>query len=82
MSIPHHQGAAPQLELNRVSWRKNLLLNRIALLTAWSRCFPRHDMLNLHLIGSSTIPAGWDAEAEAWRKAARDYHADRKASRR
>ena len=59
-------------------WRRTLLLNRIALLTAWRRHFPRHDVLNLRLIEHD--PPGWDAEA--WRKTARAYHADRKRSAR
>ena len=55
------------------SWRKTILLNRSALLTAWCRYFPQHDFATLRLIRS---PLDWDDEA--WARAARSYHADRK----
>jgi hypothetical protein len=55
------------------SWRKTVLLNRSALLSAWPRHFPRHDFATLRLIRS---PLEWDEQA--WARAARAYHADRK----
>jgi hypothetical protein len=57
------------------SWRKAVLLNRAALLAAWPQHFPRHDLMTLRLIRS---PLDWDEEA--WARAARAYHEDRKRS--
>ena len=55
------------------AWRKCLLLNRSALLTAWPRYFPKHDLMTLRLIRS---PLDWDEEA--WARAAREYHRERR----
>jgi hypothetical protein len=52
-----------------ISWRKALLLNRSALLSAWPRHFPQHDFLTLRRIRP------WPEE---WRESARQYHKDRK----
>jgi hypothetical protein len=57
------------------AWRKAVLLNRSALLATWSRYFPRHDFATLRLTRS---PLDWDDEA--WARAARAYHEDRKRS--
>jgi hypothetical protein len=59
------------------SWRKCLLLNRSVLLAVWPLTFPKHDFQTLRLIRS---PLDWDEEA--WARAARAYHADRKSGRR
>jgi hypothetical protein len=59
------------------AWRKCLLLNRSALLSAWPRHFPRHDLMTLRLIRS---PLDWDEEA--WARAARRYYEERKRNMR
>jgi hypothetical protein len=56
-----------------VSWRKLVLLNRSALLSAWPRHFPNHSFADLRLIRS---PLDWDEKA--WAESARRYHADRR----
>jgi hypothetical protein len=56
-----------------VSWRKLVLLNRSALLSAWPQHFPNHSFADLRLIRS---PLDWDEEA--WARAARAYHEERK----
>jgi hypothetical protein len=61
--------------MSSASWRKTILLNRSALLSAWPQHFPRHDLMTLRLI---RLPLGWDEEA--WARAARAYHEDRKRS--
>jgi hypothetical protein len=58
-----------------VSWRKLVLLNRSALLSAWPRHFPNHSFADLRLIRS---PLDWDEKA--WADSARRYHEDRKRS--
>jgi hypothetical protein len=58
------------------AWRKCLLLNRSALLSAWPRHFPQHDFMSLRLVQAEPITP-W-ANEEAWARAARAYHADRK----
>jgi hypothetical protein len=58
-----------------ISWRKIILLNRSALLSAWPWHFPRHDFGTLRLSLPPIVP--WPNE-EAWRQAARAYHEDRK----
>jgi hypothetical protein len=78
--------AHPEMTMMRysssASWRKCLLLNRSALLSAWARYFPRHDFATLHLIRSSPDPIiPWPNE-EAWSRAARAYHEERKRSMR
>jgi hypothetical protein len=61
-----------------VSWRKILLLNRSALLSAWPRHFPRHDFTTLRLVRSWPDPiTPWPNE-EAWAESAREYHKNRK----
>jgi hypothetical protein len=57
-----------------VSWRKAILLNRSALLSAWPRHFPRHSFADLRLIN----PADAYWAGESWSRAAQSYHADRK----
>lgn len=61
---------------NEVFWRRQLLLRRGALETQWHQLFPRHEFATLRLIRS---PLDWDEEA--WARAARAYHADRKKGR-
>ena len=61
------------------SWRKCLLLNRGALLSAWPRHFPRHDFVTLRLVQAAPI-IPWPNE-EAWAESARRYHEDRKRNR-
>jgi hypothetical protein len=64
------------------SWRKCLLLNRSALISAFGRAFPVHDFQTLRLIRSSwqtfqlESSPHWDGES--WKRAARAYHEDRK----
>jgi hypothetical protein len=58
------------------AWRKCLLLNRSALLSAWPRLFPQHDFMSLRLVQAEPI-ISWENE-EAWRRAAREYHRERK----
>jgi hypothetical protein len=58
--------------------RKAILLNRSALLSAWPRYFPQHSFSDLRLIGSQAAPIiPWPNE-EAWARAARAYHQDRR----
>jgi hypothetical protein len=62
---------------NSVSWRKVILLNRSALLSAWPRHFPQHSFYDLHLIAPiDRANSYWDGES--WKRAAEAYHADRK----
>jgi hypothetical protein len=66
--------------MSSASWRKCLLLNRSALLSAWLRHFPRHDFHTLRLSRSlNRADSYW--EGEDWKRAARAYHAERKAAR-
>jgi hypothetical protein len=58
------------------SWRKAILLNRSALLSAWPRHFPHHNFSDLRLISPNPADSYWDGES--WRRAARSYHVDRK----
>jgi hypothetical protein len=44
--------------MTSASWRKCLLLNRSALLSAWPRHFPRHDFATLRLVQAEPIIAG------------------------
>ena len=60
-----------------VSWRKTVLLNRSVLLATWGGYFPQHDFATLRLIRS---PLDWDEEA--WARAAREYHRERKQTER
>jgi hypothetical protein len=53
--------------------RKRLLDRRIALEEHWHALFPQHDFGTLRLIRS---PLAWDDDA--WARAARAYHQDRK----
>ena len=57
-------------------WRKQLVLRRGALEVQWHQAFPRHSFSDLRLIRS---PLDWDEDA--WARAARAYHADRKKGR-
>jgi hypothetical protein len=59
-----------------VSWRKTILLNRSVVISAFGRAFPRHDFMSLRLVQAEPI-IPWPNE-EAWARAARAYHADRK----
>ena len=66
------------LHRSAVSWRKTLLLNRAALLRAWSAHFPLHDFNTLRLIqpiAKLLPPPGWD---EHWSASAREYHEERR----
>jgi hypothetical protein len=66
---------------SNASWRKAILLNRTALLSAWPRHFPRHDFATLRLSRSWPDPIiPWPNE-EAWAESARRYHEDRKRNR-
>jgi hypothetical protein len=65
--------AKPDLPASGVSWRKCLLLNRSALLSAWPRYFPRHSFYDLHLISRAS---SWDDPG--WARAARSYHEERR----
>jgi hypothetical protein len=64
------------------SWRKTILLNRSALLSAWPQHFPRHDLMTLRLIRSPLDRADSYWEGEDWKRAARSYHEDRKRNMR
>jgi hypothetical protein len=68
--------------MTSASWRKCLLLNRSALLTAWPQHFPRHDLMTLHLVRSPLNRADFYWEGEDWKRAARAYHEDRKRNMR
>lgn len=68
--------AEQQLARRSISWRKTLLLHRSDMLEAWCRHFPRHSFVDLHLIRS---PLDWDEEA--WARAARAYHQERKSKK-
>ena len=58
-----------------VSWRKQLLVNRAALLQAWCVHFPMHDFAALRLARPRPLPpVGWD---EHWAEAARAYREER-----
>jgi hypothetical protein len=59
-----------------VSWRKLVLLNRSALLSAWPRYFPQHSFSDLRLISSNPADSYW--EGEDWKRAARAYHQERR----
>jgi hypothetical protein len=65
--------------MSSASWRKAILLNRSALLSAWPRHFPTHDFHTLRLTraDSEHIPnSHWDGES--WKRAAREYHRERR----
>jgi hypothetical protein len=62
-----------------VSWRKTILLNRSVVISAFGRAFPRHDFATLRL-SRTTHGSHWDDEA--WARAARAYHEDRKQKER
>jgi hypothetical protein len=68
--------AAGEQATNLANWRKAILLNRSALLAAWPRHFPQHDFVTLRLVRS---PLAWDDDA--WARAARSYHEDRRRGR-
>ena len=60
-----------------VSWRKAILLNRSALLSAWPRHFPRHSFYDLHLIAPlNRANSYWDGEDR--KRAAQAYHQERR----
>jgi hypothetical protein len=67
--------------MTSASWRKAILLNRSALMTAWSRHFPRHDFATLRLSRSPLDRAESYWKGEDWKRAARAYHEDRKRNR-
>ena len=66
------------------SWRKTILLNRSALLSAWPRHFPRHDFVTLrYMIPRDLkilIEEAWDAPS--WKQAALDYHEEHRSRMR
>jgi hypothetical protein len=64
------------------SWRKCLLLNRSALLSAWGRHFPVHDFHTLRLSRSPLNPADSYWNGDDWKRAARAYHEDRREKER
>jgi hypothetical protein len=68
--------------MSSAAWRKIILLNRSALLSAWPRHFPRHDFATLRLSRSPLDRADSYWEGEDWRRAARAYHEDRKRNMR
>jgi hypothetical protein len=59
------------------SFRKSVLVHRIALQTVWPLAFPKHDFATLRLSPPPIVP--WPNE-QAWARAARAYHEDRKRS--
>jgi hypothetical protein len=74
---PTIRQSPPRLQAEiSISWRKAVLLNRSVLLATWGRYFPQHDFATLCLIRP---PLDWDDEA--WARAARAYHEDRKRNR-
>jgi hypothetical protein len=58
---------------NEAFWRKQLILRRDALQCQWRQLFQQHDFGTGRLIRRSL---DWDEEA--WARAARAYHAERK----
>jgi hypothetical protein len=58
---------------NEAFWRKQLILRRDALQCQWHQLFPQHDFGTGRRIRR---PLDWDDEA--WARAARAYHAERK----
>jgi hypothetical protein len=61
------------------SWRKSILLNRSAVISAFGRAFPRHDFATLRLTqANGKHVSHWDEAA--WAESARRYHEDRKRS--
>jgi hypothetical protein len=63
--------------MSSASWRKAILLNRSVVISAFCRAFPKHDFHTLRL---SRSPLDWDEEA--WARAAREYHRERKQTER
>jgi hypothetical protein len=64
-------------ELPSVSWRKAILLNRSALLSAWPRHFPLHSFSDLRLIAPlNRADSYWDGDD--WKRAAQAYHQERR----
>jgi hypothetical protein len=61
------------------SWRKAILQHRNALRTVWHLAFPVHDFASLRLIQAEPITP-WPNE-DAWARAARAYHEERKRNR-
>src|SRR5271165_321447 len=64
--------AAPSV-YTTVFLRRRLLDRRMALEEHWRNLFPRHDFASLRLIRR---PLAWDDDA--WARAARAYHQERK----
>jgi hypothetical protein len=64
--------------MSSAPWRKCLLLNRSALLSAWDRYFPQHDFATLRLSRSSLDRADSYWEGGGWKRAARAYHQERR----
>jgi hypothetical protein len=62
------------------AWRKCLLLNRSAMLSAWPRYFPQHSFCDLRLIRAPLNRADSYWDGEDWKRAARAYHEERKRS--
>ena len=63
---------------NNAAARKAVLLNRSVLLSAWPRYFPAHDFVSLRLLGPWPEPIALWPNEEAWARAARAYHEERK----
>jgi hypothetical protein len=61
-------------------WRKCLLLNRSALLSAWPRHFPQHDFVSPRMIRPPPSRADTYWEGESWKRAAAAYHEARRAN--
>jgi hypothetical protein len=61
------------------SFRKSVLQHRIALETVWPLAFPKHDFVSLRLTqakASHVTYSHWNEEA--WARAAREYHRERR----
>jgi hypothetical protein len=59
------------------SFRKSVLQHRNALATVWPLAFPAHDFATLRLRSQVEPIAPWPNE-EAWTRAAREYHQERR----
>jgi hypothetical protein len=64
------------------SFRKSLLVHRIALERVWPLAFPKHDFASLRLIQPPPSRAESYWQGEDWRRAAQNYHAERRQQQR
>jgi hypothetical protein len=60
------------------SFRKSILQHRIALMRVWPLAFPKHDFQTLRLIRSPLDRADSYWEGQSWKRAAREYHKERR----